>query len=99
MLKKRFFKTKAECEVTFELEIENADRVELLCETNDWRPIEMKRGRGGPFRARVRVPRDVQVQFRYLIDRTTWANDDAADAYWTNDFGSENSVISTLATS
>jgi len=35
MLKKRYFKTKDECEVTFEVVREDAARVELVCDVND----------------------------------------------------------------
>jgi 1,4-alpha-glucan branching enzyme len=94
VLKKRFFKTKAECEVAFELPVA-AQQVELVCETNDWQPIEMKRGRQGTFRARLRFPQQRRIQFRYLVDRATWINDEAADAYWPNAFGSENGVLDT----
>jgi hypothetical protein len=32
---------------------------------------------------------------RYLFDEQIWENDDAADAYWANDQGSDNSVVLT----
>ena len=97
MLKKKFFKTKDECEVTFEVNAENADQVALVSEHNGWEPIEMKQAKNGPFRAKVRLPKDGEFQFRYLVDGETWQNDEAADAYLTNEHGSENSVISTAA--
>ncbi len=95
MLKKKFFKTKEECEVTFEVNVENADQVALVSEHNGWEPIQMKRIKNGPFRTKIRLPKEGQFQFRYLVDGTNWHNDEAADAYWTNEHGSENSVIFT----
>lgn len=95
VLKKRFFKTKKEVEVAFELAHEKAEHVQLLCEANDWEPIDMKRSRQGTFRTRMRLPKEQRIQFRYLIDRTTWANDDEADSYCRNEFGGENSVLDT----
>jgi 1,4-alpha-glucan branching enzyme len=95
MLKKRFFKTKQECEVTFELDPEGARSVELFCEANAWQPISMKRTRKGPFRAKIRLPKEREYQFRYLVDGQAWVNDDAADAYCPNSFGSDNSVLNT----
>jgi 1,4-alpha-glucan branching enzyme len=95
MLKKRFFKTKPECEVSFELEFALAGRVELVCESNGWEPIAMKRAGKDRFRARVRLPGERRYQFRYLVDGTTWINDETADAYQRNEFGGENSVLST----
>jgi 1,4-alpha-glucan branching enzyme len=97
MLKKKFLKTKDECEVTFEVSVENAGQVSLVSEHNGWEPIAMKQVKDGPFRAKVRLPKDGQFQFRYLVDEQNWRNDEAADAYWANEHGSENSVISTAA--
>ena len=95
MLKKKFFKTKDECEVTFEINVENADQVELVSEHNGWEPIEMKQVKNGPFRTKVRMPIEGQFQFRYLVDGAEWRNDEAADAYWANEHGTDNSVIFT----
>ena len=97
MLTKKFFKTKDECEVTFELNVEAADSVALVGEFNDWQPVAMKQAKEGPFKTKVRLPKESQFQFRYLVDGQNWQNDDAADAYWTNEFGGNNSVVSTLS--
>ena len=97
MLKKKFFKTKDECEVTFEVKVENAEQVALVSEHNGWDPIAMKQVKNGPFRTKIRLPKDSQFQFRYLVNGQNWRNDEAADAYWANEHGSENSVISTAA--
>lgn len=97
MLKKKFFKTKDECEVTFEFDANGAEKVLLVGDFNDWEPIKMKKAKSkdAPFRAKVRMPKDGQFQFRYLIDGETWENDDAADAYWPNEHGTDNSVVFT----
>ena len=99
MLKKRFFKTKDECEVTFELTADGADNVALVCEANGWEPIPMKQMKSGPFRTKVRLPKEGEFQFRYLIDSAEWRNDDAADAYRPNEYGEQNSVVSTFSVS
>ena len=99
MLKKRFFKTKAECEVAFELAPEAAEEVALVCEANGWEPIPMKKNRNGSFRTKMRFPKDRRIQFRYLVDRETWVNDDAADAHLPNEFGGTNSVLDTTPAS
>jgi 1,4-alpha-glucan branching enzyme len=96
MIKKKFFKTKQECEVSFELTSEGAEQVELLCESNDWQPIEMKKARKDTFRTRIRLPSDGRYQFRYLVDRQSWINDEDADAYVPNHFGGEDGVLSTV---
>ena len=95
MLTKRFFKTKNDCEVTFELDSGDAKSVTLVCESNGWKPITMKKGRKGGFRAKVRMPKEREFEFRYLVDGKAWVNDDEADAYRPNGFGGENGVLST----
>lgn len=104
VIKKRFFKTKDECEVTFELvldemaELKDVTAAVLVCNVNDWQPIPMKKLKKGPFKARMRFPKDDQFEFRYLLDDQYWVNDDAADDYWPNGLGGQNSVLVTAAT-
>lgn len=95
MLKKRFFKTVDECEVTFRVQPEDAESVALVIESNDWKPIPMEQLKSGPFKASLRLPVDRRVRFRYLIDGKEWENDSAADAYEPNEFGESNSVVET----
>ena len=98
MLKKRFFKTKNDCEVAFEVAVEDAERVALVCESNGWEPIPMtKAKKTGMFRTRVRLPKESEFQFRYLVDDQAWLNDDAADDYQPNGFGGSNGVLVTSA--
>lgn len=100
MLVKKYFKTKDECEVTFEYEGEAVDSVALVSEANDWKPVEMKqRKKDGVFYAKLRLPKESQFQYRYLVDGQNWANDDAADAYVANEFGGQNSVVDTSPSS
>ncbi len=99
MLNKRFFKTKDECEVTFEIVPADAESVDLVCESNGWDPIAMKKNRKGAFRAKVRLPREREFEFRYLVDGKAWVNDDEADAYRPNKFGDCNGVLSTAPAS
>ena len=96
MVKKRYFKTKEECEVTFEFDGDATETVSLVSEVNGWQPVEMKkRKKDGVFYTKVRLPKTGDFQFRYLVDGQSWANDSAADAYVRNEFGSENSVVKT----
>ena len=95
MLKKRFFKTKDECEVTFEVEADTAETVELICEVNDWEPIPMKKAKKGPFKAKVRFPKEADFEFRYLVDGQAWLNEAQADELRPNGLGSQNSVLDT----
>ena len=95
MLKKKFFKTKAECEVLFELSSKGAQQIELVCEVNEWKSVEMKKNRQGAFRTRLRFPRERQFQFRYLVDQRVWVTDENADGYRPNRFGDSNSILDT----
>jgi len=95
MLKKRFFKTKDECEVTFELATEEGARADLVCEVNGWQPIRMKKAKKGPFRTKMRFPKGERFEFRYLVDDTRWINDPQADDYRANGLGDANGVLDT----
>ncbi|HSF85406.1 MAG TPA: isoamylase early set domain-containing protein [Acidimicrobiia bacterium] len=99
MLTKRFFKTKNEVEVTFQVDRPDVETVEWVAEATGWEPVQMKRAnRGkGPHKLRVRLPKEAAIQFRYIFDGQSWENDEAADAYWPNDYGSDNSVVTTTA--
>jgi 1,4-alpha-glucan branching enzyme len=97
MLKKKFFKTKAECEVTFEFDTDEASHADLVCEVNGWQPIRMKKVKKGPFRMKMRFPKDERFQFRYLVDDTRWINDAEADEYAANGMGDSNGVLDTAA--
>ena len=82
MFTKRFFKTKDEVEVTFEIDRPDVDSVEWVAEATGWEPVAMnrsKRGKG-PHKLRIRLPKEAAVQFRYLLDRERWVNDADADA-------------------
>lgn len=95
MPKKRFFKTKDECEVTFELEHQGAAEVELVCSANQWDPVPMRRTKGGVFRTTLRLPVDARAEYRFRVDGQLWVDDPQADAYVANEFGSTNCVIDT----
>ncbi len=98
MLKKKYFKTKDEYEVTFEFETDDAQDVALVIDAHDWQPVDMeKRKKDGVYVARVRLPKDGQYQFRYLVNGQSWYNDPAADTYVANEYGSENSVVMTIS--
>ena len=100
MLKKKFFKTKEECEVTFEYETDATNQVALVSEANGWQPVEMKkRKKGDVYFTKVRLPKKGRFQYRFLLDGQIWVNDSAADAYVANEFGGENSVVVTSPSS
>jgi hypothetical protein len=95
-MKKRFFKTKDEVEVTFETEGDEFEGVSLYSDHNAWEPIPMKRMRTGGWKVALRLPPDRDVQFRYLASGDRWMNDPSADSEWGNEYGTANSVVSTF---
>lgn len=96
VLSKKFFKTKNEAEVTFEYSGSDVESVSLVAEFNDWQPAPMKFVKKDKvFRAKVRLPKGQDFHFRYLINGEEWENDHKADAYVANQFGTDNSVVST----
>jgi len=99
MLKKRFFKTKDDCEVTFEYDASNAQMVALVTEFNDWKPLPMTKAQkaGSPYRVKIRLPKEGEYQFRYFVDQSLWVNDPGADAYWANEYGESNGVVNTYS--
>ncbi len=97
MINKRFFKTKDEVEVTFELPDEQVDStVSLVADFAGWQPIAMQRvAKSRSFRFKTRLPKDSQFEFRYLVDDQRWINDPNADLYRPNGFGGDNGLVST----
>jgi 1,4-alpha-glucan branching enzyme len=96
MLKKKFFKTKDEVEITFVFDANGAKSVELVTEINGWEPIEMAKSKGA-FRTKLRAPKGGEYQFRYRVDGAEWQNDEAADAYVPNGIDGDNSIVKTHA--
>lgn len=98
MIKKRFFKTKDEVEVTFEWPQSEESTVAIAGDFNEWEAAPMKLNKKTKsFTFKTRLPKGENFQFRYFIDDATWENDPLADDYVRNSFGSENSLITTIA--
>lgn len=97
MLKKKFFKTKNEAEVTFEFSRQDVKSVSLVADFNQWQPVNMSYiKKDKVFRAKVRLPKGSEFSFKYLLDHQEWENDYNADAYTANPYGGNNSVVHTL---
>jgi 1,4-alpha-glucan branching enzyme len=98
-VKKQFLKSKPVCKVGFKLSKEQAAgaaKVNLAGDFNDWNETshEMTGLKDGSFSLNLDLETGRNYQFRYLVDGTTWINDDAADGYEPSGFGdAQNSVI------
>ncbi|WP_413110419.1 isoamylase early set domain-containing protein [Thaumasiovibrio sp. DFM-14] len=96
MLKKRFFKTKNEVEITFEIPKGDLESAYIVGEFNDWQAEPMRYNRKTKnFTFKLRLPKSKEFQFRYIVNETEWHNDAEADSYVGNDYGSSNCVVST----
>lgn len=101
-LKKQFLKAKATCKVSFRLsknETNNADHVLLAGSFTNWEAeaLEMNKLKSGDFTLVVTLPAEQEFEFRYLLNNTTWINDTEPDAFVSNEFGDQNSVVSTYS--
>ena len=97
MLTKKYFKTKDEADVTFEFNRSDVSTVALFADFTNWQPIEMKfNKKTRSFKTKVRLPKGGNYHFRYLLNNTEWENDYEADQYQPNEFGTDNSVVSTI---
>lgn len=98
-LKKQYLKNKPVCKVTFTLPKDmanSAQSVALVGDFNEWDQdsTPMKRRKDGSFDATVSLDAGHEYQFRYLLDSTTWENDDSADKYVRTPYGdADNSVV------
>ena len=95
MLQKQFTPKRTICKVTFKVPAEWAsDKVAVVGDFNDWDPEanELER-KNGAWETLVRLKPNKEYKFRYFIDGERWENDDAADNYVANDFGTEDSVV------
>ncbi len=96
MLKKNYSKTGKSCRVTFNLPPETGGETALLCgDFTDWQKQAkaMKPLKKGGFSLTLCLPAEQSYRFRYLLDGIHWHNDDQADGYIPNDYGSQDSLI------
>ncbi len=99
-LKKQFLKSKPVCKVSFRLdapEASGAKTVQLLGDFNNWDKTAkpMTALKTNDFTATLELETGKAYEFRYLINGSVWKNDPQADYFAANNYGQENSVIST----
>ena len=98
MIKKKPVRGKDLTVVTFRSKAPKSTRsLQLLGEFNDWRSDRhpMKRRKDGTWSVTVRLPKDEQFQFRYLIDGEQWLTDEQSDGLALNELGDPNALIMT----
>ena len=95
MISKKFTPKRTVCKVTLTLPEEWANKeVVVAGKFNDWDTGSDKlEKKNGKWTTTLRLKPNNEYRFKYLIDGEKWENDDAADLYVPNEFGSEDSVI------
>lgn len=97
MISKTPAKKGATTKVTFEVPSDiPAGRVSLCGDFNDWAQdsTPLVQRKDGPWSVTLSLPQGRAYRFRYLIDGEHWENDNGADEYIDNGFGSKDSVVS-----
>lgn len=95
MIKKEFTPKRTVCKVTFSIPKEKVNKeVAIVGDFNNWDPTtDLLEENGEVYRATLRLNPSSEYSFRYFIDGEKWENDETADEYVTNEFGTENSVV------
>ncbi len=94
MVQKTIYKTKDYAKVKFMLEATDAKSVEVLGLNDNWKKgIKMTRRKDGTFQTEVNLPKNSAHEFKYLVDKNVWLNDDTADREVPNVFGGTNSQV------
>lgn len=92
---KQYLKSKPVVKVTFAVPAEEAKKVTVLGSFNEWntkKAVALKKLKNGTFKGTVDLEKDNSYEFKYLVDGS-YVNDEQADAYAVNVFGTENSVL------
>lgn len=98
-IKKRYFKTKPLCTVTFKVDKASAGtagKAAVVGEFNDWQTdaTPMTRLKDGSFKTEIDLEPGREYQFRYLLDDAVWQNDRDAEKYTPTQYhDAENGVI------
>ncbi len=95
MLQKKFTPKRTICKVTFSIPGEWADKeVAVAGDFNEWDTRSNKLEKSGNnWETLLRVKPNQKYRFKYFIDGEYWENDDSADAYVANEFGTEDSLL------
>ncbi|UJH68282.1 isoamylase early set domain-containing protein [Allomuricauda sp. SCSIO 65647] len=94
-IKKQYLKSKPVCKVTFTVPAEEAKKVAVVGDFNNWNPkgSMLKKLKNGSFKGTFDLATESSYEFRYLVDGN-YVNDEAADRYQWNDYaGAENAVL------
>ncbi|CAM4324178.1 isoamylase early set domain-containing protein [Zobellia nedashkovskayae] len=95
-ISKQYLKTKPVCKVTFTVPAEEATKVAVVGDFNNWKANKassLKKLKNGSFKGAMELPKETSFEFKYIIDGN-YVNETEADRYQWNDFaGGENAVL------
>ena len=92
---KQYLKTKPVCKVTFTVPAEDAKKVSVVGDFNNWNPkgSTLKKLKNGTFKGTFDLPKESTYEYRSLVDGN-YVNEAEADRYQWNDYaGTENAVL------
>ena len=92
---KQYLKSKPVCKVTFTVPAEEAAKVFVVGDFNNWNPKKgtLRKLKNGTFKGTMDLPKETSYEFRYLIDNA-YVNETEADGYKWNEYaGTENAVL------
>lgn len=95
MIKREISKKDKTVKVTFALPLNGGESVAVLGDFNQWDPKKGKlvKRANGTVSATVALEPGKSYRFRYLREDGAWLNDDEADAFEPNQFGSLDCII------
>ncbi|MEE4167196.1 MAG: isoamylase early set domain-containing protein [Desulfocapsaceae bacterium] len=96
MLKTSYSKTGTICRVTFKYgNPENAENAVIAGDFNGWslKDNPMKKLKNGSFSATLSLQAGKSYRFRYVLNGSSWVNDEEAHRYTANDYGEDDSVV------
>ena len=95
MITKQLTPKKTVSKVTFKVPADWAvKQISVVGDFNDWDPkANPLSKKNGGWEAVVRFTPGTESKFRYFIDGEKWANDDEADGYAANEYGTEDSIL------
>ncbi|WP_276165580.1 isoamylase early set domain-containing protein [Zobellia alginiliquefaciens] len=95
-ISKQYLKTKPVCKVTFTVPAEEATKVAVVGDFNNWKASKasaLKKLKNGNFKGTLELPKEASFEFKYIIDGN-YVNEAEADRYQWNDYaGGENAVL------
>lgn len=98
MIRKEKVRGSRKVKVTFVLPEDVVDgKLSLVGDFNDWDPKanQFIRRRNGTYSTAVQLGPGERHEFRYYADGGRWLDDEDADAFKANMFGSQNCVVET----